>query len=320
MATVSEIVQSFKRCDLACEDLARRYEAAFDDLAKTMEPGERIEVLAPCQLWRLLIATNRGIYVMTTATRSGRAKLEGVVPFERIQHFQYRDGWLRKWSGSMSYLNHEGGGNFWSAVHKKQGRMFAAYVREVLNARTADDRLGGTIFTAGAGLQAIGRSNTVEATSNSQQPHGNSTADVPPSRPDGSEVPAPIIRAIREGTGEEARRLINDAGIDINSRGPTGMTLLCYAAGAEGKWRLVEWLIQRGADVARGNAKQQTPLHLAAAFGNLESAQLLLQAGAQANAVDADGFTPTDVAEAAHHPEVMALLVSHGGSITLSNR
>src|SRR5437016_3608606 len=94
-----------------------------------------------------------------------------------------------------------------------------------------------------------------------------------------------VIRAIREGTGEEARRLIEGGTVDINSRGPGGLTLLCYAAGAKGKWRVAEWMIQRGADVTLSSSKKQTPLHLAAAYGNLETARLLLEGGATVNAL-----------------------------------
>jgi DNA-directed RNA polymerase subunit RPC12/RpoP len=129
-----------------------------------------------------------------------------------------------------------------------------------------------------------------------------------------------IIRTIREGTGEDARRLIEQENLNINGSYQGGMTLLCYAAGAKGKWRLTEWMINRGANVAQGNDKNQTPLHLAAAYGNLQTVEILLRYGAPVNALDDRGLTPMDIAEAAHHPDVMTLLLSHGGRITMSGR
>lgn len=125
-----------------------------------------------------------------------------------------------------------------------------------------------------------------------------------------------IIKSIREGTCDDARRLIETSGVDINSRGPSGMTLLCHAAASKGKAPLAEWMIQHGADVVQGNVKKQSPLHLAAAYGNLETADLLLRSGAPVNALDDQACTPMDVAEAAKHPEVMTLFLSVGGRIT----
>jgi ankyrin repeat protein len=68
---------------------------------------------------------------------------------------------------------------------------------------------------------------------------------------------------------------------------------------------------------ANPNVRQQggwTPMHEAAAHGNLELASLLLGHGARAQTRSDDGRTPIDMALASGHSAVAELLRSHGGA------
>jgi ankyrin repeat protein len=62
-----------------------------------------------------------------------------------------------------------------------------------------------------------------------------------------------------------------------------------------------------------------TPLHSAAASGNLEIARMLLESGADANARQQGGFTPLHSSAQNGQIEMANLLLEHGADITLVN-
>jgi len=64
--------------------------------------------------------------------------------------------------------------------------------------------------------------------------------------------------------------------IDINKPGPNENTLL-YLAARNGHTKIVEWLIQKGANVNVTQNTGSTPLHVAAYRGQLEVCKILLQ-------------------------------------------
>ena len=60
---------------------------------------------------------------------------------------------------------------------------------------------------------------------------------------------------------------------------------------------MVEFLVQRGADVNRGDNEGWTPLHATASCGFLSIAKFLLEAGADVAAVNNDGELAIDISE-----------------------
>jgi ankyrin repeat protein len=128
-----------------------------------------------------------------------------------------------------------------------------------------------------------------------------------------SEAGEPFARAYRavEAHDADALRAELDRFPDlVAARGTNDNDLLGMAGGDE---RLVDLLLERGADPTRGNAHGWTPLH-SAGYGNQpQMARTLLAAGARPDVfARGDGGTPLVVALFWGHREVSALLAEHG--------
>ena len=67
-------------------------------------------------------------------------------------------------------------------------------------------------------------------------------------------------------------------------------------------------LLDRGADVNRGDDCGQTPLWVACLKGHLDVARLCLERGADANRATEKGTTPLAIAQKKGHAAVVALL------------
>ena len=88
-----------------------------------------------------------------------------------------------------------------------------------------------------------------------------------------------LFSAITEKAYLEARTILEEQDLDVNSQTPNGQTLLHIAA-ANADLKCVQLLIQYGADVNMKDANGWTPLHTAVRRGNWKSAILLIEAGA----------------------------------------
>ena len=99
------------------------------------------------------------------------------------------------------------------------------------------------------------------------------------------------------------------AGAPVNapSRESMKMSALGSAMAAE-RNDIARVLIEHGADVNAKAENELTPLHTAAARGNLESAMLLLDKGADINAMTADGKTPLAYATERNQPGMVEFL------------
>ncbi len=126
---------------------------------------------------------------------------------------------------------------------------------------------------------------------------------------DGREPPSPFVLAYRalEARDEEALRELLDAHPElVRQRGTNGNDLLGLAGGAPS---LVRLLLERGADVNRGNDYGWTILHQAGYGNDRPLAGLALEAGADPGlSARGDGGTPLVVALFWGHREVVGLL------------
>jgi 26S proteasome non-ATPase regulatory subunit 10 len=79
-------------------------------------------------------------------------------------------------------------------------------------------------------------------------------------------------------------------------------------------------LLRHGASVGMWDYEGWTPLHLAAANGQLDLCQMLLRHGANVEARDDMGFTPLLRAARCGKREVCQLLMDHGADLEASAR
>lgn len=131
----------------------------------------------------------------------------------------------------------------------------------------------------------------------------------------GAAIGMPLVYAIYHSPMSLVRDLL-DAGADPNGTDGDGfpplfaaLTSATPAPGAtvrDDQPELVELLLRYGADVGQRGFNDYTPLHLAAAEGDLAMVDLLLRRGADPNWITRidDIETPLEVAERAHNQDV----------------
>lgn len=132
---------------------------------------------------------------------------------------------------------------------------------------------------------------------------------------------SPIHRASIDGHTDVVKKLIK-AGGDVSlktKKNAFGYTALHIAA-RYGHFELVNLLLKLGADVnAETTGFKQTPLHQAA-IANVDSILLtLIEAGADVDHADADGDTPLLVAALFGNQESLKVLVNNGADKSLVN-
>jgi len=108
-------------------------------------------------------------------------------------------------------------------------------------------------------------------------------------------------------------RLDADASM-VSSTDEDGQSGLHYAA-AKGRVKVIDLLIERGADIMARDLKGQTALHLAASQGQKASVLALLSKGAAIDAPDRDGATPLHQAVRAGQKDAVAALLAKGADI-----
>ena len=112
--------------------------------------------------------------------------------------------------------------------------------------------------------------------------------------------------------------LENDPSL-LESRNPLGKTPLVMAV-TSGSTRMVQTLLDQGADVNAEDNTGLTALHVAAWWTSTARAGQLLAAGADPNVRDHFGDTPLHVAAVQGRQSMTVFLVKHGASPTVINR
>jgi cytochrome c len=108
----------------------------------------------------------------------------------------------------------------------------------------------------------------------------------------------------------ELVRLLISRGADVNLTVKQRRTPLSGAIKA-GQAVIVQLLLASGADPNK-QARQQTPLHLAADSGCLQCVIDLVEAGAEVNALLPTGVPPIHFAKLNRHEDIVAYLLEHG--------
>ena len=127
-----------------------------------------------------------------------------------------------------------------------------------------------------------------------------------------------LVLAVRENAMQVFDTLLRYKGTNVDATAMNGNTALMMAAFKHNK-PAADALIAKGAAVHRDG---WTPLHYAAASGDVEIAKLLLAKGARVDAVSppASGkFTPLMMAAREGHDDAAAFLLAQGANPALKN-
>ena len=113
-----------------------------------------------------------------------------------------------------------------------------------------------------------------------------------------------------------------ERGHNVNKKGANTFkfyrTPLMYAAG-EGRFDVVKYLINHGADLSKTNDYEQTALHYASEYGHLNVVELLLSKGAGINVEDKWCRTPLMLAVNRGHSDILLCLINHGADLNKTN-
>lgn len=124
---------------------------------------------------------------------------------------------------------------------------------------------------------------------------------------------AVLLHAIKQGY-KKVVELLLEKGADMETRDKHGRTSLWWAI-EHGHEILVQLLLAKGADMEAKDTIGRTPLHRAAQNGHEALVQLLLDQGANMEAKDWYGRTPLRCAVENDHASVVQLLLEHGVAI-----
>ncbi|MDY7579083.1 ankyrin repeat domain-containing protein [Herbaspirillum sp. RTI4] len=124
-----------------------------------------------------------------------------------------------------------------------------------------------------------------------------------------------MIVALREDSMKVFNLLLDTPGIDINAQAANGDDALMIAS-YKGNVVAVKALLAKDVEV---NRPGWTPLHYAAASGNMEIVDLLLDASAYIDAESPNGTTPLMMATRNGKDKTVELLLKEGADASLKN-
>lgn len=128
-----------------------------------------------------------------------------------------------------------------------------------------------------------------------------------------------LVSAAAEEDVKEVTRLFdkyndNPSLLSLTSSFETGRTLL-HRAAMKGHVRLIELLLERGADIQEKDCWGNLPLHAAAACGQTKAVEYLLASGASREAKNESGLTPLAAAAGKGQLETAEFLISRGADV-----
>ena len=132
--------------------------------------------------------------------------------------------------------------------------------------------------------------------------------------------PNPFLEACLSGNIDYVRSLLN-SGVDVNAKDHHNFTAL-HIASFRGFLEIVQELIKYKANINgefNNEKKVESPLHLAVQNNHYRIVEFLLENGANPNIVDANNDTPLHYSAWNNSLESLALLLNYGANITTRN-
>ncbi|KAI2663340.1 Protein TANC1 [Labeo rohita] len=120
---------------------------------------------------------------------------------------------------------------------------------------------------------------------------------------------APIFNAVRHGHTQIAE-LFLQRGADVNC----GLTPLGWAC-LKGQKKVVEFMVERGAQIDHTDKHGRTPLDLAAFYGDADIVHYLVECGAAIEHMDYSGMRPLDRAIGSRNTSVVVTLLKKGAKL-----
>lgn len=127
----------------------------------------------------------------------------------------------------------------------------------------------------------------------------------------------PLFYASLFGFIEVVEELIHVRGIDVDHVDESSRTGL-LAAIHEDKHELMEYYLQRNADINKGSNLGINPFHVAVSKGNRDTVERLLEKGADLHVTTKSGWTALAAACAYGHLEIVRLLLKRGADIEVT--
>ncbi len=128
-----------------------------------------------------------------------------------------------------------------------------------------------------------------------------------------------IHKAAREGDLTKVKDLLQADPALLEIKNENGKTPLHFAAEG-GNPEVIQFLLERGAEINAQNIAGETPLHYAAGWGHLEAVKLLLDKKADGTLLTEEGDSALHYLRFVGHPEVAELLLDSGSDINQINK
>ena len=125
-----------------------------------------------------------------------------------------------------------------------------------------------------------------------------------------------FFEACEKGNLDKVKNFTEN-GYDVNKTSERSILLrtpLMFAAG-EGRFDVVKYLIDHGADVGKKAWNKRTALHYASQRGHLKVVEVLLSKGAEIDVEDEDRCTPLSLAAGRGHIDMSLYLIDHGAGV-----
>jgi ankyrin repeat protein len=132
----------------------------------------------------------------------------------------------------------------------------------------------------------------------------------------GDDLISPLHAAAYSENVKMVEKLI-EYGADINAEDSLGRTPLYFASEHDnhGNCPVIRLLLELGANVNARAKDASTPLHVASRCGTLEVVRLMLEYGADPNVQDEDKSTPLHLASRCGHVNIARLLLERGADV-----